>query len=202
MPRLYPWWILSQLRTSMLNARVFPTYKKKKKKKKKKIWSESFEFELSAAYTCSLKPTLSCLIINGLRNTGLTLLLALVAIVFTPNNVRTISIFIVILHWYTRDMMQIFDDDYVTLIPFSRSFEYNSGHAIIFGLLNIVSPLTQLPAYTYSVNGQHKSMLWSICRVKGVGNILLFLKKCSTPFVHFWPMYRCINSCLDDAQAQ
>ena len=53
------------------------------------------------------------------------LLLALVAIVSTPNNVRTISIFIVILPSYTSsDMMQIFDDDYVTLIPLSRSFEY------------------------------------------------------------------------------
>ena len=49
----------------------------------------------------------------------LTLLLALVAIVFTPNNVRTISIFII----YVSELMQISDNDYVILTPFSRSFE-------------------------------------------------------------------------------
>ena len=66
-----------------------------------KIYSESFDFALSLLLThvVCMKPTLSCLIISGLRKTlMLTLLLALVALVFTPNNVRTISVFIVILH--------------------------------------------------------------------------------------------------------
>ena len=50
-------------------------------------------------------------------------LLALVAIVFTPNNIEIVSIFIVILHLQI-EVMQIFDTAYVSLTPFSRSFEY------------------------------------------------------------------------------
>ena len=49
---------------------------------------------------------------------------------------------------YISDMLQIFDNDYVTLTPFSRSFKYiffQTGFwpNLFFGLLNIVSPLDQ-----------------------------------------------------------
>ena len=56
-------------------------------------------------------------------------------------------------------MMQIFDDDYVTLIPFSRSFEYIFPHCILAIHLQLTeycsSTLTQLPTYIYCVNGQY-----------------------------------------------
>ena len=55
-----------------------------------------------------------------------TLLLALVAIIFTPYNVKIVSIFILnnFELTYISNMLQIFDNDYVTLTIFSRSFKY------------------------------------------------------------------------------
>ena len=78
----------------MLKARVFPNYKNMIRI----IW---FCIVLTAN-TCSLHKNQhyhvwSSMIYVKHAMTS-TLLLALVAIVFTPNNVKTISIFIVILH--------------------------------------------------------------------------------------------------------
>ena len=63
---------------------------------------------------------------------------------------------------YTNDMLQIADNDYVTLTPFSRSFTYifqTEFWSHLFGLVNIALPLTQLPVYIYCVNRQYKSAL-------------------------------------------
>ena len=70
-------------------------------------------------------------------------LLALVAIIFTPNNVY-LYIYSNLALTCISDMLQTFDNDHVTLTPFSRAFKYifsklDSDH--IFGLLNIVPHL-------------------------------------------------------------
>ena len=78
----------------MFKARVIPNYKHLIRI----IW-----FYIGfTAYTCSLHVNLHYHVWSSMvyvrQASKSTLLLALVAIVFTPNNVRTISIFIVILH--------------------------------------------------------------------------------------------------------
>ena len=81
-------------RTSMLMARVFPNYKNMIRI----IW---FCIVLTAN-TCSLHENQHYHVWSSMvyvkQAMTSTLLLALVAIVFTPNNVKTISIFIGILH--------------------------------------------------------------------------------------------------------
>ena len=47
-----------------------------------------------------------------------TLLLALVAIVFTPKDVKTFYIYSNLALTYINDMMQIFENDWVILTPF------------------------------------------------------------------------------------
>ena len=67
--------------------------------------------------------------------------------------------------WFTykSDMLQIFDNDYVTLTSFSRSFKYifsklDSDHtsSSAYWISFPPTPLTQLPADTYCVNRQYK----------------------------------------------
>ena len=52
------------------------------------------------------------------------LLLALVAIIFTPNKVKHFYIYSNLALTYISDMLQIFNNDYMALAPFSRSFKY------------------------------------------------------------------------------
>ena len=81
-------------RTSMLKARVFTNYKNLIRI----IWF----YIVLTANTCSLHENQHYHVWSSMvyvkQAMASTLLLALVAIVFTPNNVKTISIFIVILH--------------------------------------------------------------------------------------------------------
>ena len=53
---------------------------------------------------------------------------------------------------YISDMLQIFDNDYVTMTPFSRSFKYifyklDSEHTSSSAYWISETPLNQLPAY-------------------------------------------------------
>ena len=61
-----------------------------------------------------------------------TLLLALVAIIFIPNNVKHFYIYSNLALTYISDMLQIFDNDYVTLTPFSRPVKYIFPNCIVF----------------------------------------------------------------------
>ena len=85
---------LKCIRTSMLKVRVFPNYKNMIRI----IW---FCIVLTA-YTCSLHENQHYHVWSSMvyvkQAMTSTLRLAVVAIIFTPNNVKTISIFIVILH--------------------------------------------------------------------------------------------------------
>ena len=53
-----------------------------------------------------------------------TLLLALVAIIFTHKMLNYFYIYSNLALSYISDMLQIFDNDCVTLTPFSMSFKY------------------------------------------------------------------------------
>ena len=97
---------------------------------------------------------------------------------------------------YISHMLQIFDNDYVTLTPFSRSFKFiffQTGfwQHIFFGLLNIAThaptptaSLTQLHAYIYCVNRQYVCSIKDLRSQGGVGNILL--SRVGHLFFHFW----------------
>ena len=79
---------------------------------------------------------------------------------------------------YISDMLQIFDNDYVTLILFARSFKYifsklDSDHTSSSAYWISFPLLTQLPAYIHCVHRQY------VCGIKdllgqGGGGILLF----------------------------
>ena len=65
---------------------------------------------------------------------------------------------------YISDMLQIFDNDYVTLTPFSKSFKYisklDSDYTSSSAYWITPTPtLTQLPAYIYCVNRRYKSVV-------------------------------------------
>ena len=65
---------------------------------------------------------------------------------------------------YISDMLQIFDNGYVILTRFSRSFKYifsklDSDHPSTSAYWISFHPLTQLPAYIYCVSRQYKSVV-------------------------------------------
>ena len=126
------------------------------------------------------------------------LLLALVATVFTPNKVRTVFIFIVILHWYTS----VWWCKYLTMIMWPWS--HFQGHLSMFSIMDsghvpssaycISLPpptLTQLPAYMDLL-----SQGW------GSGTYFYFQNNEAPHFSISDRMYRWFNLCFDDAQAQ
>ena len=109
---------------------------------------------------------------------------------------------------YLSDMMKIFDNDYLTLTPFWRSFEYffHTGFwpLIFFGLHPLpppphththFDPATQLPAYI--LNGHY-----GIKDLLGQGGTYFYFKnREASPHISIsYRMYRCIDLCLNEAQ--
>ena len=91
----------------MLKARVFPNYENMIRN----IW---FCIVLTAN-TCSLHENQHYHVLSSMvyvkQVMTSTLLLALVAIIFTPNNIKTISIFILILHkWHDANIWEWLGD--------------------------------------------------------------------------------------------
>ena len=179
----------------MLKARVFPKYKNMIRI----IWF----CILFTAYTCSLHENLHYHVPSPMvyvkQASAVTLLLALVAIVFTLNNGRTISIFIVILYWFTWAtwweylIMIMWLDPILKVIKslfFSSSFFWTwilTTH--LLRLTEYRSPSWPSFPLTYVVNGQYKSICW----VKGGEHtfILKIVKHLICPF-----LTRCIDALI------